>query len=84
MSLEDFQLIDNEILHFSFFKRDFIKKRHHRGAQLNHLDHNKEYIFGYNINYHQIGNSYSQNDIASKVALPVAQGQPPFNRTPIF
>ena len=63
MSLEDFQLIDNEPIDNSIIKRDFIKVYHQQGAQLNDPDHNIEFIFGENNNFHQIGNSYLQFDI---------------------
>ena len=58
MSLEDFQLLDNEPFDNSIIKRDFIKIYHQQGAQLNNSDQNIEFIFGDNNNYHQIGNSY--------------------------
>ena len=57
MSLEDFQLIDNEPIDNSIIKRDFIKVYHQQGAQLIDPDQNIEFIFGENNNYHQIGNS---------------------------
>ena len=63
MSLEDFQLIDNESVDNSIIKRDFIRIYHQQGAQLNDPDQNIESIFGDNNNYHQIGNSYLQFDI---------------------
>ena len=62
MSLEDFQLIDNEPIDNSIIKRDFIKVYHQQGAQLNDPDQNIEFIFGENNNYYQIGNSYLQFD----------------------
>ena len=63
MSLEDFQLIDNEPIDKSIIKRDYLKIYHQQGAQLNDPDLNIEFIFGENNNYHQIGNSYLQFDI---------------------
>ena len=63
MSLEHFQLIDNEVNDKSIIKRDFIKVHHQQGAQLNDPDQNIEIIFSDNNNYHQIGNSYLQFDI---------------------
>ena len=56
MSLEDFQLLDNEPFDNSIIKRDFTKIYHQQGAQLNQSDQNIEFIFGENNNYHQIGN----------------------------
>ena len=58
MSLEDFQLLDNEPLDNSIIKRDFTKIYHRQGDQLNQSDQNIEFIFGENNNYHQIGNAY--------------------------
>ena len=58
MSLEDFQLLDNEPLDNSIIKRDFTKIYHRQGDQLNQSDQNIEFIFGENNNYHQIRNAY--------------------------
>ena len=58
MSLEDFQLLDNEVFAISIVKRDFMKVYHQQGAQLNVPDQNTEFSFGENNNYHQIGNAY--------------------------
>ena len=63
MSLEDFQLLDNEPFDISIIKRDFTKIYHQQGAQLNQSDQNIEFIFGENNNYHQIGNGYLEFNI---------------------
>ena len=63
MSLEDFQLIDNEPIDKSIIKRDFTKIYHRQGDQLNQSDQNIEFIFGENNNYHQIGNVYLEFNI---------------------
>ena len=63
MSLEDFQLLDNEPLDNSIIKRDFTKIYHRQGDQLNQSDQNIEFIFGENNIYHQIGNAYSEFNI---------------------
>ena len=63
MSLEDFQLLDNEPLDNSIIKRDFTKIYHRQGDQLNQTDQNIEFIFGENNNYHQIGNAYLEFNI---------------------
>ena len=63
MSLEHFQLLDNEPFDNSIIKRDFLKIYHQQGAQLNQSDQNIEFIFGENNNYHQVGNSYLEFDI---------------------
>ena len=74
MSLEDFQLLDNEPFDNSIIKRDFLKIYHQQGANLNDSDQNIEFIFGENNNYHQIGNSYLEFDITVRrddaVAFP--------------
>ena len=63
MSLEDFQLLDNEPLENSIIKRDFTKLYHRQGDQLNQSDQNIEFIFGENNNCHQIGNAYLEFNI---------------------
>ena len=63
MSLEEFQLLDNESFDNSIIKRDFLKVYHQQGAQLNDADQNIEFIFGENNNFHQIGNSCLEFDI---------------------
>ena len=45
MSLEDFQLLDNEPIDNSVIKRDFTKIYHRQGDQLNQSDQNIEFIF---------------------------------------
>ena len=63
MSLEDFQILDNEPLDNSIIKKDFTKLYHRQGDQLNQSDQNIEFIFGKNHNYHQIGNAYLEFNI---------------------
>ena len=63
MSLEDFQLLDNEPIDNSIIKRVFTKKYRRQGDQLNQSDQNIEFIFGENNNYHQIGNAYLEFNI---------------------
>ena len=63
MSLEDFQLIDNEHIDNSIVKRDYTKIYHNQGASLNDFNQNVEFIFAENDNYHQIGNAYLEFDI---------------------
>ena len=58
MSLEDFQLLDNEPIDISIIKRYFTKIYHRQGDQLNQSYQNIEFTFGENSNYHQIGNAY--------------------------
>ena len=63
MSLEDFQLLDNEPFDNSIIKRDFTKVYHQQGAQLNQSDQNIEFSFGEHNTHHQIGNAYLGFDI---------------------
>ena len=63
MSLEDFQLLDNEPIDNSIIKRDFLKVYHQQGAQLNQSDQFIDFVFGENNNYHQISNAYLDFDI---------------------
>ena len=63
MSLEDFQLIDNETIDNSIIKRDFLKIYHQQGANLDNSDQNIAFLFKENNNYHQIGNAYLQYEI---------------------
>ena len=46
MSLEAFQLLDNEPLDKSIIKRDFTKKYRRQREQLNQSDQNIEFAFG--------------------------------------
>ena len=50
-------------LMFQSLKEILQKIYHKQGDQLNQSDQNKEFIFGENNNYHQIGNSYSEFNI---------------------
>ena len=63
MSLEDFQLLDNEPLDNSIIKRDFIKIYNRQGDQLNQSDQNFEFFFGENNNYHRIVNAFLEFNI---------------------
>ena len=58
MSLEDFQLLDNEPLDNSIIKRDFTKIYHRQGDELNQSDQNIDFIMRENNNCHQISNAY--------------------------
>ena len=60
MSLEDFQILDNESFDNSIKKRDFTKVDHQQRAQLNQSDQILDFIFGENHNFHRIGNGYLQ------------------------
>ena len=63
MSLEDFQLLDNEPLDNSIIIRDFTKIYHRQGDQLNQSDQKIEFVFGENNNYHQTGIAYLEFNI---------------------
>ena len=63
MSLEGFQLLDNEPFQISIIKRDFTKNYHQQGAQLNQSDQKIEFILGEKNNCHQIGKGYVEFNI---------------------
>ena len=65
MSLEDFQLKDNEPIDIRIIKRDSLRIYYQQGAQLNQSDQNIEFIFGENNNYHQIFRSSTENDTSN-------------------
>ena len=60
MSLDYFQLKDDEAIANSNIKREFVEIYHQQGAKLDNTDQNFEFFFAENINYHQIGNAYLQ------------------------
>ena len=62
MSLEDFQLLDNEPIDSFIMKRDYLILYHIPGANLNDSNENVEFKFGENKNYRQIGNAYLEFD----------------------
>ena len=62
MSLEDFQLLDNEPLHNSILERDLLKVYRQQGSYSNDQDQKAENIFTENNNYHQFGNLYLEID----------------------
>ena len=80
MSLEDFQLIDNEPIDNSIVKTDYTKVYHQSGANLNDSNQNVEFIFGENNNYHQIGNAYLEFDITIRRVV-AAGADPNFENT---
>ena len=55
MSLEVFQILNNEPFDNSFIKRVLSKVYHQQGAHLNRSGQNIEISFGENNKYHQIG-----------------------------
>ena len=66
MSLEDFQLLDNQPFDKSIKKRDFLIVYHQQGAQLNQESQNIEVFLEHrseNKNYHQTGNGYLEFSI---------------------
>ena len=68
MSLEDFQLLYNELFDNSIVKWDFLKVYHKLGAQINQSDQDFEFIFGENNNFHQIGYGYLEVDITVRIS----------------
>ena len=71
MSLEDFQLLDNEPTDDSIIKRNYSKIYHQQVALLNDPDQNVELIFGESSNYHQVGNSH----LGFNITVPKAKGK---------
>ena len=63
MSLEDFQLLDNEPIDNSIIKKDFTKLYLRQGGQLNQSDQNIEFLFCENNKYHQIGNAFLEFNV---------------------
>ena len=63
MSLEDFQLLDEESFDNSIVKRDYLRVYHQQDANLKDSDQHVEFIFGENNNYHQIGFAYLEQNI---------------------
>ena len=63
MSLEDFQLKDNEPIDKPIIQRDCAKIYQQQGPNLNDSNQNIDFIFGENNNYHQIGIAYIEFDI---------------------
>ena len=45
MSLEDFQILDNEPFDNSIIKRDILKSYHQQGAQINQSDQNVDFLW---------------------------------------
>ena len=72
MSIECFQLIDNEAYDNSIIKRDFLNVYHQQAANLNDSDQNIDFIFGENSTYHQIGNAYLHYELTKEEGVSVA------------
>ena len=60
MSPEDFQLLDDTSIDTSIIKRDYLKKYHPRGAQLNYSNQGIDFFSREKNNYHQVGNGYRE------------------------
>ena len=71
MSVQDFQLIDNEPIDDSIVKREYTKIYHQQGANLKDSNQSVECIVGENNNYHQIGNAYLEFDIAIRKVVEI-------------
>ena len=65
MSLEVFQLLNNEPFDNSIFKKVYLKVYQKQGAQLNQSDQYIEFFVSENNNYHRIGNGYLEFDITA-------------------
>ena len=72
MSLEDFQLEDNETSDNSILKRDFSKTYHQLAANLKDFDQKIEFNCGKNKECHQIANAYLQYEMAKEEDVAVA------------
>ena len=72
MSLDDFQLIDNEPIEKSIIKGEFLEIFHQQGAQLNDQLQKIEFISGENKNHHQVGNSYLEFNISVRHPMLVS------------
>ena len=72
MSLEDFQILDNETIDSSIIKRDFLKFYHQQAASSNDSDQNIKFMFCQNHNYHQIVNAYLQYELTIEKDVAVA------------
>ena len=66
MSLEVFQLLNNEPFDNSIVKSVYLKVYQKQGAQLNQSDQYIEFFVSENINYHRIGNGYLEFDITAR------------------
>ena len=69
MSLEDFQLLDNEPIDESVIKGELSQIYHQQGDQLNDRIQKLEFIFGENKNHHQVVNSYIKFNISVRLLL---------------
>ena len=63
MNSVDFQLLDEEKIHDSIIKRDFIKINHQSGANVDSEISNVIFYFGKNHKFVQVGNVYLELDI---------------------
>ena len=72
LSLEDFQILDNETIDSSIIKRDFLKLYHQQAASSNVSVQNIEFMFCQNNNYHQIGNAYLHYELTIERDVAVA------------
>ena len=72
MSLQDFHLLDNEIIDNSIIKRDFLKNCHHQAASLKESNQNIVFIWGEKINHHLNGNYYLEYELKVEKDVAVA------------
>ena len=66
MSAEVFQLIDDSKIDDCFIKRDFTKRYHQHGAEVNNENQNFIFCFSENLKCLQIGNGYLEFDLEVK------------------
>ena len=68
MSLDDFQLLDNEPIDNSIMKRENLEIDHQQGALLNDPRQNIEINLGENNKHQQVGKSHLRFDITVRKA----------------
>ena len=83
MSLEDFQIMENETIDNSIILRDFLNIYHQQAANLIDSDQNNVFILVGNNNYHQIGIAYLQYELTIEQDNVVAANRVLVNRDAI-
>ena len=68
MSVENFEVADNDSKDDSIIKRVALEIYHQQGAKFDISDQNDEFSFGEITIYHQIGNAFLQYEIAIREA----------------
>ena len=63
MSVEGFQLLNNQNIEISIIKRYFIKIYYQQGSQIHDEIQNIEFFYGENLNYIPVGDGYLDFEI---------------------